>query len=44
MAILASVNYLGVKALANTNSALTWWKVGVPLATFAIGSARHDAW
>jgi amino acid transporter len=36
MAILASVNYLGVKALANTNSALTWWKVGVPLATIFV--------
>jgi amino acid transporter len=36
MAILASINYLGVKALANTNSALTWWKVGVPLATIFV--------
>ena len=27
MALLASVNYLGVKALADTNSAITWWKV-----------------
>src|SRR3954470_5690073 len=33
MAILASVNYLGVRALANTNSVMTWWKVGVPLGT-----------
>ena len=30
------MNYLGVKALANTNSALTWWKVGVPLATILV--------
>ncbi|MGC4109174.1 MAG: APC family permease [Nocardioides sp.] len=36
MAILAAVNYLGVKTLANTNSALTWWKVAVPLATILI--------
>ncbi len=36
MAILASVNYLGVKALAATNSALTWWKVGVPLGTIFV--------
>jgi amino acid transporter len=36
MAILASVNYLGVKALAATNSAMTWWKVGVPLATIFV--------
>lgn len=36
MAILAAVNYLGVKALANTNSAMTWWKIGVPLFTMFI--------
>jgi amino acid transporter len=36
MALLASVNYLGVKALAATNSVMTWWKVGVPLATIFI--------
>jgi amino acid transporter len=36
MAILASVNYLGVKALAATNSVMTWWKVGVPLATILV--------
>ena len=31
MAIVAAVNFLGVKALADTNSALTWWKVAIPL-------------
>lgn len=36
MAVLASINYLGVKVLAHTNSAMTWWKVGVPVATIAI--------
>ena len=36
MALLAAVNYLGVKALANTNTVLTWWKVGVPLATILV--------
>jgi amino acid transporter len=36
MAILAAVNMLGVKALADTNSAMTWWKVGVPLGTILI--------
>ncbi|RLV51298.1 APC family permease [Nocardioides mangrovicus] len=36
MALLAAVNYLGVKALANTNSAVTWWKVGVPLGTILV--------
>ena len=46
MAILASVNYLGVKALAATNSAMTWWKVGVPLATIfivAIAGGLHGS-
>ncbi|MGA8245881.1 MAG: APC family permease [Nocardioides sp.] len=36
MAVLASVNFLGVRVLANTNSAMTWWKVAVPLATILI--------
>jgi amino acid transporter len=31
MAILTSVNFLGIRMLARANSALTWWKVGVPL-------------
>jgi amino acid transporter len=37
MAILTSVNFLGIRLLALTNSTLTWWKVAVPLlAIFAI--------
>jgi amino acid transporter len=36
MAILASVNFLGVRMLATTNSALTWWKVAVPLGTIFV--------
>src|SRR5436853_3370901 len=36
MAIISSINFLGVRALANTNSAATWWKVGVPLGTILI--------
>jgi len=36
MAILAGINYLGVKVLAHTNSVLTWWKVGIPVATIVI--------
>ncbi|MDP9250501.1 MAG: APC family permease, partial [Chloroflexota bacterium] len=31
MAIITSVNFLGIRLLALTNSAMTWWKVGVPL-------------
>jgi amino acid transporter len=36
MALLASINFLGVKTLATTNSALTWWKVAVPLLTILV--------
>jgi amino acid transporter len=36
MAIISSINFLGVRALANTNSAATWWKVGVPLGTILV--------
>ena len=44
MAIISSVNFLGVRALALTNSAATWWKVGVPLLTIlvvAIAGGMH---
>src|SRR3954449_11274622 len=30
MAVLTAINFLGVRKLANTNSAATWWKVAVP--------------
>src|SRR3954462_7205757 len=33
MAVVSSVNFLGIRALALTNSTATWWKVGVPLGT-----------
>jgi amino acid transporter len=36
MAIISSVNFLGVRALAATNSTATWWKVGVPLVTILV--------
>lgn len=36
MAVISAVNFLGIRALANANSAMTWWKVGVPLATILI--------
>ncbi|WP_017933898.1 APC family permease [Nocardioides sp. Iso805N] len=36
MAIMCVVNYLGVKILATTNSALTWWKVIVPVFTVVV--------
>src|SRR3989440_10696887 len=38
MAIFTSINFLGVRKLAYTNSAATWWKIGVPLLTiFVLG-------
>ncbi|MCU1616018.1 MAG: amino acid permease [Frankiales bacterium] len=36
MALVSSINFLGIRALALTNSTATWWKVGVPLATILI--------
>jgi amino acid transporter len=31
MAVFTAINFLGVRKLANANSAATWWKVGVPV-------------
>jgi amino acid transporter len=36
MAILSSINFLGIRALALTNSTATWWKVAVPLLTILV--------
>jgi len=36
MALFTSINFLGVRALAFTNSVATWWKVGVPLAVIFV--------
>ncbi|MEV7689306.1 APC family permease [Streptomyces bungoensis] len=36
MAIFVAVNFFGVRALAHTNSAATWWKIAVPLAAIFI--------
>src|SRR3954447_24628948 len=36
MAIMTAINFLGVRMLAATNSALTWWKVAVPLLTILV--------
>jgi amino acid transporter len=44
MAVVTSVNFLGVRVLALTNSVATWWKVGVPLATiFVVAIANFHA-
>jgi amino acid transporter len=36
MALLTSINFLGIKKLAAANSALTWWKVAVPILTILV--------
>jgi amino acid transporter len=41
MAVFTTVNFLGVRKLANTNSAATWWKVGVPVLTIIVLAATH---
>lgn len=46
MAIISSINFLGIRALAFTNSTATWWKIGVPLATIlvvSIASGLHPS-
>ncbi|MEU2623862.1 APC family permease [Streptomyces sp. NPDC007157] len=36
MALFVGVNFFGVRVLAHTNSAATWWKIAVPLAAIFI--------
>jgi amino acid transporter len=36
MAVFTTINFLSVRKLATTNSAATWWKVGVPLLTILV--------
>jgi amino acid transporter len=41
MALFTAINFLSVRKLANTNSAATWWKVGVPVLTIIVLMATH---
>jgi amino acid transporter len=41
MAIFTAINFLGVRKLAHTNSAATWWKMGVPILTIVVLAATH---
>jgi amino acid transporter len=41
MAIFTAINFLGVRKLANTNSAATWWKMSVPILTIVVLAATH---
>ncbi len=41
MAVFVAVNFFGVRALAHTNSAATWWKIAVPLVAIFVIAAGH---
>ncbi|MEU1627625.1 APC family permease [Streptomyces sp. NPDC020096] len=41
MAVFVAVNFLGVRLLAHTNSAATWWKVAVPLLAIFVLAVTH---
>ncbi|MDH6131483.1 amino acid transporter [Kitasatospora sp. MAA4] len=41
LALFVAVNFLGVKWLANTNSAATWWKVAIPLLTILVFAVKE---
>lgn len=41
MAVFVLVNFLGVRVLAHTNSAATWWKIAVPLLAIFIIAAGN---
>ncbi|MFG3294774.1 APC family permease [Streptomyces sp. NPDC048179] len=41
MAVFVGVNFFGVRALAHTNSAATWWKIAVPLGAIFVVAATN---
>jgi amino acid transporter len=41
LALFVAVNFLGVKWLAHTNSAATWWKVAVPVLTIVVMGVKE---
>ena len=41
MALFTVINFLGVRWLAHTNSAATWWKVAVPVFVIIVLAATH---
>src|SRR3954463_13995867 len=41
MALLTSINFLGIRKLAAANSAATWWKIAVPLLVVLVLSIGH---
>ena len=41
MALFTLINFLGVRWLAHTNSAATWWKIAVPVFVIIVLAATH---
>ncbi|MDH6119059.1 APC family permease [Kitasatospora sp. GAS204B] len=41
LALFVGINFFGVKWLARTNSAATWWKVAIPVVTIVIFAATE---
>jgi amino acid transporter len=41
MALMVAINLLGVRILAATNSAMTWWKIAIPLLTILVLSVKN---
>jgi len=41
MAVFVAVNFLGVRVMAHTNSAATWWKIAVPLLAIFVIAATN---
>ncbi|MGZ4437807.1 MAG: APC family permease [Nocardioides sp.] len=41
MALMVAINFLGVRMLAATNSAMTWWKIAIPLLTILVLSVHN---
>ena len=41
MAVFVGINFFGIRWLARTNSAATWWKVAIPLLLIAVLLVTH---
>lgn len=41
LAIFVGINFFGVRWLAHTNSAATWWKLAIPLLAIIVIGATH---
>src|SRR4051794_15273786 len=41
MALMVAINFFGVRILATTNSAMTWWKIAIPLLTILVLSINN---